>query len=79
MSDEAEPMTASDDDNILTRYRERFGELPAIVFWHSEMEQLWRLMEQAIKDGRPLTRDDLAHAQGQEGGPGSARRGLLSL
>jgi hypothetical protein len=55
-------------DDIWHRYRVAFPNdgLP-MRFWQQDSEaRLERLMEQAIKDGRPLTPDDLLKAQGMD-------------
>jgi hypothetical protein len=63
---------------VFERYYARFGAPPKLVDWHGSLEEWARLTERALTDDRALTADDLARAQGQEGGQWSAWRGLLS-
>jgi hypothetical protein len=57
-------------DSVFERYYARFGATPKLVDWHGSLEEWARLMERALADDRALTADDLARAQGQEGGNG---------
>jgi hypothetical protein len=55
------------------RYAKAFPNDPLPkVYWQSSEEQLDRLMEAAIKVGRPLTAADLCKAQGLEMPPPGA-------
>jgi hypothetical protein len=54
------------NDTLWHRYRMAFPDdgLP-MMYWQQDSDaQLERLMERAIKDGRPITPDDLLKAQG---------------
>jgi hypothetical protein len=53
-------------ENVFARYEARFGALPKLAHCRASLEECGRLMEQAIEDGKPLTPDDLARAQGDE-------------
>ena len=53
------------DDTVQTRYEAAFPNEPLPhMYWHGELADLERLMEQAIEDGLPLTAEDLMRAQG---------------
>jgi hypothetical protein len=62
------PEQAAEDErhNNMTnvRYRKAFGEMPPVVYWCRNMDELEVLMEAAIQRGRALTVEDLCRAQG---------------
>lgn len=49
--------------DVGVRYYEKFGEMPPEMLWQQDRAGFDALMEQAIKDGRALTADDLYRAQ----------------
>jgi hypothetical protein len=55
------------DDTVQARYEAAFPNEPLPhMYWHGELADLERLMEQAMEDGLPLTAEDLMRAQGSK-------------
>ena len=50
--------------DVLTLYRETFGEPPPLVFWGGPNERLIAILKEAIRTGKQITPDDLLRAQG---------------
>ena len=62
------------DDGIWNRYGRKFPKHPPpAMAWHGEPAALEALMEQAIRDGKPLTSRYLLKVQGLKDAPPGAK------